>query len=331
MTDTLVLLTGGSGFLGSHIAEALDQQRIKTRAFVRPSSDVRHLATLRNVELAYGSFEDPETLRSALKGVTHVLHCAGVVKARSREDFFRVNAGGTEALVNAALTAEHPITRFVLVSSLTVAGPSKDGSPVSMDARPNPVTDYGRSKLAAEQALLAHREHLPSTVLRPGAIYGPRDTEILAFFKAVKLGVLPLTGSPTQGVSLIYGPDCAAACVKALFAEVPTGSVYCVEDGETLPLSELVKGIEAAMHKRVLLRVPIPRSVLYGAALGSELGGRLLGRAMMLTRDKCNELLAPHWVCDASKTRRALDWAPSVDFKTGARLTAEWYRRHRWL
>lgn len=325
-----VFLTGGSGFLGSHIAEQLSEAGTQVRAMVRSSSNTSFLSRLPNVELVSANIRDLDSLTAAMEGTTHVIHSAGLVKAKSPAEFHRVNAAGTINLLEAA-KRHGAMQRFVLVSSLAVCGPSKDGKPLPSSTAPNPVTHYGRSKLAAERAALAMKDELPITILRPPLIYGPRDQEVYAFFKAVKYGVLPYMGSTARGVSAVYAVDCALACIAALRADVPSGSCYCVEDGHTQTLGELVAQIEAALGKRAWLRVPVPRRLLEMAAAGSEFFGKATEQAVMLTRDKCNELYAPHWVCDASETRRDLGWAPKVPFDRGARITAEWYRREGWL
>lgn len=326
-----VFLTGGTGFLGSHIAEQLSQQGHSVRALVRKTSDTRFLRTLENVDLVEGAVDQAGALERAMNGVDGVLHVAGVVKAKSPAEFHQVNAVGTRHMLEAAKKQSGSLSRFVLVSSLAVVGPSRDGKPVSNDAPPNPVTHYGRSKLAAERFARAAKDELPLTIIRPPLIYGPRDRECLAFFQAVKLGILPYMGSTARGVSAIYGADCAAACIAALTKEVPSGSAYFVEDGKTETLGELVGHIEQAMGKRAWLRVPIPRKLLSTAAFGSELFGKLTDQAVMLTRDKCNELYAPHWVCDSTATQHALGWAPKMPFDRGARVTADWYRENGWL
>ncbi len=326
----IVFLTGGSGFLGSHIAEQLNEAGIAVRALVRRTSDTKFLKSLDNVELVNGSIYDVPGLVKVMGDATHVIHSAGLVKAKTPAEFHRVNAAGAVCMLEAAKRHGN-IERFVLVSSLAVCGPSADGKPLPPDAPPNPVTHYGRSKLAAERAAQAMRGELPVTIIRPPLIYGPRDREVLAFFKSVKFGVLPYMGSTARGVSAVFGSDCAAACVSALSADVPSGKAYCVEDGETQTLGELVGQIEEAMGKRTWFRMPVPRKVLEAAAVGSELFGRFTDQAVMLTRDKCNELYAPHWVCESSEARADLGWQPKVSFQRGARITAEWYRRQGWL
>jgi nucleoside-diphosphate-sugar epimerase len=326
-----VLVTGGSGFLGSHIVEKLSKSGRKVRALVRKSSDTSLLRSLPNVELAEGTVEDLPSVLAAADGVTAIVHAAGLVKARSAEEFSRVNTGGTKNLLEAGKKAGHTLRRFVLVSSLAAAGPSDEsGNPVQADAPPRPVTHYGRSKLAAERLAIEAKDELPVVILRPPAIYGPRDREILAFFKALDARVLPYMGSSENRLSMIYGADAAAACVSAIDSDVPSGTVLFVDDGRVYTFDDLVKGAEAALGKRAWLRFPLPRPVIRTAAVFSELYGKARNQAVMLTRDKCNELFE-QWVCDGSAAQEALDWRPEVQFGEGARLTVEWYRDAGWL
>jgi nucleoside-diphosphate-sugar epimerase len=325
------LVTGGSGFLGSHVVERLARAGRPVRALVRKSSDTSFLRTLPNVELAEGAVEDRASVERALDGVTGIVHAAGLVKAKGPEDFMRVNHGGTENLVQAALTRRGAIRRFVLVSSLAALRPSDaSGTPVPEDADPRPVTSYGKSKLAAERAVLAHKDELSVVILRPPAIYGPRDREILTFFKSIKLGVLPLLGSTQNKLSMIYGSDCAAACVAALDRELVSGSAYHVDDGKVHTLEELIMLAEQAMGKKARFRFHLPRRLVETAALGSELYGRATNRAVMLTRDKLNELFE-QWVCDSTRARRDLGFTPEVSFEDGVHRTMAFYREAGWL
>lgn len=326
-----ILLTGGSGFLGSHVAEQLSQAGRHVRALVRSSSDVRFLSGLPNVELFEGAVDDLDSVLRAADGVTAIVHSAGLVKARDEHEFHRVNAGGTRNMLEAAKKAKGTLRRFVYVSSITAAGPSDAaGNPVPVSATPRPVTHYGRSKLAAERAVLASKDEIPVTILRPPAIYGPRDREILAFFKALNARILPYMGSTTSRLSMIYGSDAGAACIAAIDADVPSGSTFNIDDGDVHTFDDLVKAAEVALGKRAWVRFPLPKPVIRTAAVLSEGYGKLRNQAVMLTRDKCNELFE-QWVCDSSGTRSALGWEPKVKFPEGARLTVDWYRRAGWL
>jgi nucleoside-diphosphate-sugar epimerase len=326
-----ILVTGASGFLGSHVAEQLSQRGQKVRALVRKSSNTKFLQGLPNVELAYGSVEDRASVLAAGEGITGIVHAAGLVKARGPAEFHKINTEGTENLLASALAQKAHLKRFVLVSSQAAGGPSDTlGTPKQVGQETDPVTHYGRSKLAAEAAALRLKNELPITILRPPAIYGPRDQEILIFFKSVDKGVLPLTSPLESKFSMIYGADCASACVCALDANVASGSIYYLDDGTPVTFASMIRSVEAAIGKRAWVRIPLPRPVVRTAALFSELYGRATNQAVMLTRDKCNELFN-QWVCDNAKARAELAWNPQVDFTRGVKLTADWYKQNGWL
>ncbi len=325
-----VLVTGASGFLGSHVAEQLTKAGHEVRALVRKSSNRDFLERLGRVEFAYGGVEDADKVAEAVKGVDAIIHSAGLVKARSQAEFQQTNVEGTRNLLEAAKKHAPNLKRFVFVSSLTVAGPSADGTPLEGDGT-GPVTHYGRSKLEAERIVLAAKNELPVVVLRPAVIYGPRDQEILAFFKSVNSGVLPTIGKGDSTVSMVFGADCAEACVKAITANVPSGSVYFVDDGEPHPFRSLVEGVETALGKKAFFRLSIPMPVIWVAAVSSEIYGKLSNKAVMLNRDKINEIRQPHWVCSSARTRKDLKWEPRTTLRDGMVVTARWYQDNGWL
>jgi nucleoside-diphosphate-sugar epimerase len=313
------------------VAEQLSQAGHDVVALVRKSSNRKFLETLPNVTFAYGAVEDARAVDEAVRGVDAIVHSAGLVKARGEAEFEKTNVEGTKNLLASAKNHAPGLKRFVFVSSLAAVGPSSDGSPVKPDREPQPVTHYGRSKLRAEQAVLAAKSELPVTVIRPPMIYGPRDNETFAFFQTVSRRVLPYLGDGKNTLSIVYAADAASACVRAIFADVASGSLYFVDDGKVYVWREMLAELEKVLERRAFLRVPIPFFVLRGAAVASEGYGRIRGKAVMLTRDKINELSAPHWVCDAEKTRTDLGWAPQVEWTEGARRAADWYRREGWL
>jgi nucleoside-diphosphate-sugar epimerase len=325
-----VLITGGSGFLGSHVAEQLSSAGHTVVALVRKSSNRKFLSTLKNVELAEGSVEDRASVDRAMKGVDAVIHSAGLVKARCEADFFECNTQGTVNLLDAAIAHAPGLRRFVHVSSLEACGPSLDGQPVPLEQE-RPVTAYGRSKLAAEKEVIGRRDKLPVVVLRPAAIYGPRDVEILEAFRAARRRQYPVIGDGTMLGCYTYGPDCARACIQAIEADIPSGSVYFVDDGEPLSMARAMgEVLPEALGTAPLLRFGVPFPVLRLASLGVEAYGKVRGRAVMLTREKVT-MLSHHWVCESTKTRTDLKWTPEVSFPEGVRRTAKWYQEHGWL
>jgi 2-alkyl-3-oxoalkanoate reductase len=296
---------------------------------VRTSSDVRFLRDL-GLSLCEGALDDPDSLPSALQGVEAVIHCAGAIKAKNIDGFMRVNRDGPDHLVRAAVRHAPKLRRFVHVSTAGVMGAGRPGHRHRVDDPPAPATHYGESKLAGERALLAHKSEIPIVILRPPAIYGPRDREILAFFKMVKTGVAFRMGKSLQSVSMIYGPDCAEACIRAIDADVPSGSVFFVDDGETYSFEQMATAIAEAYGVKIRAMPSVPSPVLHVAAMFSEAFGKVTDRAVIFNRNKLNELLMTDFVTDGAPAMKALDWKPEVQFPEGAKKTAAWYREHGW-
>jgi 2-alkyl-3-oxoalkanoate reductase len=322
-----VLVTGASGFLGSHVAEQLSNEGHTVRALVRKTSNRKFLQSLKGVELAEGGVEDADRVADAADGVDAIIHVAGIVKARGDHEFSATNVQGTINVLDAARKRAPGIRRFVHVSSLEACGPSKDGTPVPV-AQEGPITGYGRSKLAAEKALLTARQDLPITILRPTAIYGPRDVEILEAFRSVKRGILPLTGDGSAHYTFVYGPDCAKACVKAISADVPSGSIFHISDGGVYTQRSMMEDIERALGKRAFARMGIPFGVIKTASIFVEAYGKLMDKPVMLTREKANMLSQPYWVCSSKGAEEALGWKSEVTWPDGVHLAVKWYREN---
>ena len=329
-----VLVTGASGFLGGHVAELLSKRGDRVRALVRKTSNRKHLATLENVELFEGGVEDVERVREAVDGVDAIVHAAGLTKARSTDEFFAVNVGGTSNLVQAARSGVHghpsTVKRLVFVSSLVACGPSADGLPIDVDQE-SPDNAYGRSKLAAEKVVLSAKNDLHVVILRPGAIYGPRDAEIFDVFNLIQRGLMPLVAGGEAKGSWVYATDCAEACLRALEADVPSGSTYFVDDGcGALTQRQVFDAAEKALGRRAFVRASLPVPLLMTVARGIEVFGKLTNRPVMLTREKATMLLQ-HWVCSSEATRRELGWEPKVSWLEGLELAVAWYRENGWL
>lgn len=323
-----VLVTGATGFLGAHLVEALVARGHGVRAVVRPTSKTEHLAAF-GAEWVVASLEDGSGLLDALAGVDAVVHCAGGGQAASLEVLDAQNHGSTCQILDAMVASGRPIQRFVLVSSLAASGPSADGAARPLDAAPAPISAYGRSKVLAEAATLAHRAAFPVTILRPPGVYGPGDTRLLGLFRAASRGVLPVVGRG-HTVSFVYGTDCAAAIVAILERPHATGAIYTVCDGAAHRTDHLARAVAAALSRRARL-VRIPSALLPPAAAISRAVARLRGRPSILGPDKVRELRQRHWVCDHERIERELGWQPKVPLDEGLALTAAWYRQQGWL
>lgn len=325
-----VLVTGASGFLGSHIAEQLAMEGHQVRLLLRGTSSRRFLRGFAYEE-APGDVSQADSLPEAVAGVEAVVHAAGLVKARSEREFQAVNSDGTANLLIAIDRAAPALARFVYISSLAAHGPSPDGVPLPPEAPARPLTAYGRTKLAGEELTRASRLAGRAVVFRMPVIYGPRDPALLAFFRLARLRIAPLLMGGRNRISIVYVEDAARAVAQTLSAEAPVGGrVYSPEDGRVYSWRDLLAAVEDAIGSRAV-RVGAPRWAFQAAALASESFALLTRRAVPLTREKVREMAQPAWVCSGESLQRELGWSARVQVPEGARLTAEWYRANGWL
>jgi nucleoside-diphosphate-sugar epimerase len=325
-----VLLTGANGFVGSHILDRLVRQQIPTVALLRPNSERAFLAgQLAQVEIRTARFDDAAALDAALEGITHVIHCAGATKALNTAGFFAANQGVTRDLVAAVNRRAPNIQRFLLVSSLAAAGPGTPMTPRTENHSPAPVSDYGRSKLAAEEEVVRSCQ-ADWSIIRPPAVYGPRDREFLRLFKAAQSHLRPTFGGGRQALTLVFVHDLAAVIVAALTHPRASRQVFFAGATEVVTTAELATAVAKALDAWTL-PLPLPNIVLWLACQWAELVTRISGKANVLSAQKWAELKAPGWVCDVSKLQRELGCGCPTGLTEGFARTKEWYVQHNWL
>jgi nucleoside-diphosphate-sugar epimerase len=323
-----VLVTGGNGFLGSHVAEKLAADGHDLRLLLRRTSSTAFIDGL-DYERAEGDMRSPEALRRAVQGVDAVVHCAGLTAARSPAEFEAVNAEGTRVLAEAA--AGEGVERFVYISSLAAQGPSPDGRfHDPMEVRPRPQNPYGRSKLAGEEHVLRLLDRMTVSALRCPVIYGPRDRALLPFYRFVKLRFIPVYGDGQNQISWVYVKDAAAAIACCLEAPAPTGRIYTISDGGRHTWAKLAAMLGDALGKRPLqLRVP---GTLFGlAGLAGSAAGAILRKPLPLHRHRVSEFSQQFWVCGHERITAELGWEPAYPPDAGIRETLAWYREHGWV
>ena len=319
-----VLITGASGFVGYHLISAAQARGLEVVAGIRAGSKTDHL-DVRTTVLDYGN-EAALTAHLADGEYDYIIHAAGATGAPHPEAYDKANAGVTETLAAAAVKALPALKKFVFLSSLAALGPLSDpGGVIIEQTQPNPVTAYGRSKLLAESRLAI--QPLPWLVLRPTAIYGPRETGIFIFLRLVARGWEPYIGHGQQCLSFVYVGDVSELAVQALFSDV-AGRAYNVTDGSAYDRYVLADTVKAHFHRRTLkFHVPLP--LVSGLASLLELtSGR---RTPALNRDKLRELTAACWTCDIGAAKRDLGYAPRFALKEGLERTLDWYQKEGWL
>jgi nucleoside-diphosphate-sugar epimerase len=323
-----VLLTGANGFVGSHILDTLLAGGLPTTVLLRPSSERRFLKEhLPNLEVRPGSITEPQTLNQALTGITHVIHCAGATKAVRASGFFEINHIGTRNLV--AATNDQPgVQRFIHISSLAVSGPATAANPARESEAPRPISIYGESKLAAE-AEVRERSRVPATIIRPPAVYGPRDQGFLPLFRAVNRHLLPRPSSK-QALSLVFARDLAAAVVACLVNPLAAGRTYFVASPEIVTGRAIGEAI-ASQLGHWTLPCPLPTYVLWPLCLAQEITARMTGRPRLLNLQKFAELRTRGWVCDPSLLKAEIGFECSTSLKQGLAETLKWYLEQKWL
>jgi nucleoside-diphosphate-sugar epimerase len=315
-----ILLTGGTGFVGGHAAAALAAAGHGVRALTRGRDDGGVLAAA-GAEAVRGTLEDGASLRAAVAGTDAVVHGAGLIKALRPADYHEVNALGTLRLLEACAAAEPRPRRFVLVSSLAAGGPTPGGRPVS---------HYGASKLRAERIASAFADRMEVVVVRPPAVYGPRDRETLEFFRIAARGLRPRFAGRDLRLVMVHVEDLAAGLAAAAAAPGAAGGTFDLCHPEVLTLGGTMDLMAKALGKAGVA-LPLPRALVHGAAAVQEAVASITGRIPELSADKAREIGAPAWVADPSAAERALGWRARIAAAEGIPATAAWYRAKGWL
>lgn len=359
------LVTGATGFIGPHLVRELQSRGQDVACLRREKSNVARLEAL-GVRFVQGDVTNAESLPAALRDADVVYHLAGLTRAFSAQRLLEVNAGGTRNLLAACAERQTPPT-VLLVSSLAAGGPSRFDRPREEDDPPRPVSNYGRSKRAAEEAAHEFADRLPITVVRPPIVFGEGDDCVLQMFKPIKWLRLHFTPTFfTHRFSLIHAADLASHVALAaekgrrigtdddvgqvcnLSEDGKVGQVCNLsEDGlQTRPttegyyypaaaehptMPELGKLFGQAMGRKFTGVVRTPIAFTWIAAALNELFARIIRKPQIFNLDKAREAAAGSWTCSPRRSRDELGWSPSSTLQERLAQTVEWYRRERWL
>ncbi|MBL7831044.1 MAG: NAD(P)-dependent oxidoreductase [Saprospiraceae bacterium] len=325
-----LLVTGANGFIGSTIVEQAINRGWKVTAAIRKGSNTSHLLPyqIEYLELDYSNKIDLVNKFSKIDKFEYIIHNAGTTKAANKDEYLKVNVAYTQNLVEALIESHKIPEKFLFVSSLAAIGPVKHGQTIDNNTKPNPVTWYGESKLSAEQYFDGLSE-FPWTIIRPTAVYGPKDKDIFVFIKMVSKGLEFYIGKKEQELSFIYSED-LADLMLTIVEKSPLHQKYIGSDFKQYKSADLGNSIKISQNKSTL-KLKIPAIVITSVAYVFDFFGKLSGKVPTLNLDKMNELKAESWWCNPKNVKTNLNWQPKNDLYSGMKNTIEWYQKHKWL
>jgi nucleoside-diphosphate-sugar epimerase len=331
-----VLVTGASGFIGTHLVRRLVARGFRVSCLVRATSQVDGLRAA-GALIVVCEIDDRVGVSRALVAskARVVFHLAGLLRAMSPDEFTRVNAGGVDVIA-AACADRTDRPALVLVSSVAAAGPS-GVMPKTESDPPAPVSDYGRSKLAGEEAAARYASELPITIVRPCVVFGAGDRGVYEVFKPIaRSGIHFVPGLGDRRISLVAVTDvveCIALAAEKgerLATDGPGRGIYFAAS-EDLSHAEFGHAIAHALGRKEARIAHLPEWAIRAMGPAGDVVSRLRRRPGWIGRDKITELLAGSWTCSSAKAQHQLGWSPAAPLADRLRETAQWYRDARWL
>ncbi len=329
MNNSIAVVTGANGFVGSHLVDLLLGKNYKVRCIIRKTSNLRWLEG-KNVEIYDNGLFDNDGLRKAFKDAEYIFHVAGVVKSKKPEGYFKGNVDTTRNLLNVSLEFKDTIKRFLIVSSQTATGPSLNSKPVNEETECHPITTYGRSKLAQEKLSQAYMDRIPITICRAPAVYGERDTEILIFFKTFNKGLMTTIGFDKKKISLIHVIDLVNGFLLAAVNDNAKNQIYFISSEKYYTWKE-IGNVTSNITGKNPIKVKVPHSVVFSIASAAQFFAMFSSKPATLNIEKAKDITQNSWTCDTSKAINDLDYHQKISIEEGIKRTVEWYKEMKWI
>ena len=323
------VVTGGTGFVGSHLVDLLLSKGHSVKCIVRKTSNLRWLKG-KPVEIIDSGLLNKEKLKEILKDADYLFHVAGVVKAKDWEGYYKGNVESAKNLLESLVELNSQIKRVIVVSSQTVSGPSRDGKPVTEEMEPRPITRYGKSKLEEEKLVLSYKSMLPITIIRPPAIYGERDTEIYLFFKTYKQGLMTKVGFDKKLISIINVKDLVRGIYQAAMEPKAEGEIYFISSEKFYDWDQIGDATAKAFGKKAI-KISLPHFLVYSVAVIAEFFALFSKKAATFNIEKARDFVQKYWICSAGKAKRDFGFVQEISLEEGIKQTIDWYKSEKWL
>jgi len=324
-----ILVTGGTGFIGSHLIERLRGQGHDVRCVAKDRINMSVLESLK-VEIVLGDLNNGIGWEAILDGVDLVYHLAGVTRANSYGEYYDGNHLATKRFVEVCSAHCTDLKRFVYVSSLAAVGPSPNGEQATEETPYHPVSHYGRSKMLGELEVLKARDRFPITIVRPSAVYGPRERDMYEYIRLILRGIQPLIGFRNKFLNLIHSEDLVRGILLAGNHHRAEGEVYFLGSERDYTTEDIGRSIALAVGKRPL-RVRLPHAVVYGVGAVAEVWGKIARKQIFFNLQKVRESVQAAWTCSVDKAKSQLGFQQNISLEEGMAQTYRWYRDHQWL
>ena len=326
---TKVLVTGVGGFIGSHLAESLIKKGYEVVGLLAPEEDSPWIKNL-DATFIYGDITDKDSLYKALEGITYIYHLAALLGGSHCEKIYQTNFEGTKNLVDVCLNLGIKIKRFLFVSSVVAMGPAQKKEIFDEEVRCKPVSDYGRSKLLAEQFLSSIKTRLPITIVRLPLVYGPRNFWGLFYlYKIINKGIRIDIGQAETNVGFVA--DIVSGMISASESPVAAGKTYHLGEDKIYSTNEVINIIERALGRKTV-GLKIPYSLLNLTALLFELYAKITGTKPVIRRQAITDYYKyRYWRVNMSKAKREFGFEVKVPFEAGAKITADWYKKEGFI